>query len=272
MVKLLPLVLLLGCLAGCHRPHAPSPRAQRVVSLAASSTEIVFALGGGALLVGVDQFSDFPAEARALPRVGSELQPSVERILALRPDVALLATTANSGALAAELERLGVRVVVSRADTLDDVYADIARIAAAVGRDPAPLLTRLRARVAAVGQRVAARPRPKTLVVVWTDPLSVAGGRSFVDDAIAAAGGLDVAADSPLPYPQYSIERLLARAPDVIVVGSHGDAPSLAPLLAHPSLPAVRDRRVYRIDQDLLFRPGPRLVDGIEALARVLHP
>jgi iron complex transport system substrate-binding protein len=81
-----------------------------------------------------------------------------------------------------------------------------------------------------------------------------------------------VAADSPVPYPQYSVERLLARAPAVIIIGAHDGSPSPAPLLRFSSLPAVRERRVHQLDADLLFRPGPRLVDGIEALARVLHP
>lgn len=265
--------LALLLLVGCHRPHAPAPKVHRVVSLAPSSTEIVCALGAGALLVGVDQFSDFPAAVRQLPRVGSDLSPSLERILKLEPDVVLIATTANTRELAGDLERLGVRVVVSRADTLADVFDDVRKIGAAVGADAERFLFGLRARldrVAARAARLGAAPR--TLVVVWTDPLTVAGGKSFVDDAIRAAGGVDVVADSPQPYPQYSVERLLARAPEVIVVGSHGDTPPLAPLFAHPSLPAVRDHRVYRIDQDLLFRPGPRLVDGIEALAGLLHP
>jgi iron complex transport system substrate-binding protein len=109
-------------------------------------------------------------------------------------------------------------------------------------------------------------------VVVWTDPLTVAGGKSFVHDALVAAGGDDVAADSPLPYPQYSVERLLSRAPQVIVIGVRDGAPSPAPLLRFPALPAVHDGRVHQLDADLLFRPGPRLVDGIEALARLLHP
>ena len=265
------LLLLLGI--GCHRPTAPAPTVRRVVSLAPSSTEILYALGAGALLVGVDQFSDWPPAAHALPRVGGELAPSVERILALKPDLVLLATSANTRQLGGELERLGVRVVLSRADRLDDVFADIARIGAAVGRATAAaaLVAGLRARLAAVAARVASAARPKTLVVVWTDPLSVAGGHSFVDEAIVAAGGDDVAADSPQPYPQYSVERLLARAPEVIVVGSRDGAPSLAPLEAL-ALPAVRLRRLHRLDADLLFRPGPRLVDGIEALSRILHP
>jgi cobalamin transport system substrate-binding protein len=257
---------------GCQRPHAPSPSVRRIVSLAPSSTEIVYALGASARLVGVDQFSDFPPAARSLPRVGSDLSPSVERILALKPDLVLLSTSANTRELAADLRRLGVRVIVSSGDDLSEVFDAIVQIGSALDLDGRGLIAQLRARRDAVEKRVAGLPRPRTLVVVWTDPLSIAGGKSFVDGAIGSAGGDDVAADSAQPYPQYSVERLLARAPEVIVVGSHGDTPPLGPLLAHPSLPAVRDHRVYRIDQDLLFRPGPRLVDGIETLSRILHP
>src|SRR5262249_24574749 len=156
--------------------------------------EIVFALGAGDLLVGVDQYSDWPAAARALTRVGSELSPSVERILALHPDVVLTATSANTKELVEQLTRLGVRVGVSHADTCDDVWRDIATIGAAVGRSDGAtrLVAELRARLDAVRRTVVGRPRPRTLVVVWTDPLTVAGGKSFVDEAIGAAGGEDV--------------------------------------------------------------------------------
>ena len=247
---------------------------RRIVSLAPSSTEILYALGVGDRIVGVDQYSDWPLAAAKLPRVGSELAPSVERIVALAPDVVFVSTSANARELPAQLERLGARVVVSHVVTLDDLWRDIATSGDAVGRHDAAtaLVAQLRARVAATHARVAVLPSPKVLVVVWADPLTVAGGHSFVDDVVRAAGGDNIAGDSTQPYPQYSVERMLARAPEVIVVGSHEGGPSLAPLTAHASLPAVRNGRVHSVDGDLLFRPGPRLVDGIELLARLFHP
>src|SRR5262249_5817347 len=148
-------------------------------------------------------------------------------------------------------------------------------IGAAIGRAPAAaeLGARLRARVDTVRGSITAAPRPRTLVVVWTDPLTVAGGRSFVDDAIVAAGGENIAADSPQPYPHSAVARPLSPAPEVLVAGATpGMPPPLAPLERHTTLPAVRLHRLYTVDADLLFRPGPRLVDGIEALARLLHP
>jgi iron complex transport system substrate-binding protein len=272
--RLLASLFVAALLLGCHRPRPAAPVVRRVVSLAPSSTEILFALGAGELVVGVDQYSDWPPAARALPKVGNELLPSVERILGLRPDVVFVATSANTRELADELVRLGVRVVVSHADTFADVWRDIATIGGAVGKSDAAarLVITLGARLDAIRRRVATKPRPRTLVAVWTEPLTVAGAKSFVDEAIAIAGGDNVAADSPLPYPQYSLERLLMRAPEVIIVGTHAGTPSLQPILAQPSLPAVRAGRVYTIDGDLLFRPGPRLVDGVGELAARLHP
>ena len=262
-------------MAGCHRappPHAHEVR--RIVSLAPSSTEILYAIGAGADLVGLDQYSDWPPEAARVASVGSDLSPSVERIMALKPDIVFIATSANSRDVPAELERLGVRVFISRVETLDGLWRDIAATADAVGRHAAgvALVDKLRARVAAAHARVAALPAPKVLVVVWADPLTVVGGHSFVDDAIRAAGGDNIAGDAQQPYPQYSVERMLARAPEVVVVGSHKGGPTLAPLTAHPSLPAVKNGRIHSVDGDLLFRPGPRLVDGIELMARLFHP
>lgn len=266
-------LVLLGCQHESPRAPAGAP-VRRIVSLAPSTTEVLFALGVGDRIVGTDQFSDYPPAARSLPHVGNELAPSLERILALRPDVVFCAESANTRELVDQLGRLGLRVLVSHVETLEDVWRDLATIGAAVGQKEAAqkLIDDGRARLAAVARAIAGKPRPRTLVVVWTDPLTVAGGHTFVDEAIGLAGGDDVAGDSPLPYPQYSLERLLARAPEVIVVGSHAQAPSLAPLLAQPTLPAVRNHRVHALDGDLLFRPGPRLVDGIEQLARLVHP
>jgi iron complex transport system substrate-binding protein len=274
---LLAVAAAAATMAACHRaPTAPAApvAARRLISLAPSSTEILYALGVGDRLVGVDQYSDWPPAAQNVPRVGNDLNPSIERILALKPDAVFVATSANTRDLAEQLGRLGVRVVVSRVDKLDELWSDIAAIGAAVDRQEAAraLIASLRGRLARVAARVAAAPPVKTLVVVWADPLTVVGGGSFVDEAIRAAGGANVASDSPEPYPQYSVERMLARAPEVIVVGSHKGGPPLATLASYASMPAVRNHRVHPLDGDLLFRPGPRLADGIEALSRLLHP
>ena len=276
MKRLAGLALLTLLFAACHgggKKAAPGS-GRRVVSLAPSSTEILYALGVGDRIVGVDQYSDWPPEAAKVARVGSDLAPSVERILALKPDVVFLAASANARELPAELERLGVRVVVSNVATLDDIWRDIVTIGDAVGRHDAAatLVARLRARVAAAGAKAAAQPPVKALIVVWADPLTVVGGHSFVDEEIRAAGGINIAGDASQPYPQYSVERMLACAPEVIVVGSHKGGPALEPLTSHASLPAVKNNRVHSVDGDLLFRPGPRVVDGIELLAGLFHP
>lgn len=253
----------------------PNPVA-RVVSLAPSTTEIVYAVGAGDRLVGVDRYSDWPAAARALPTVGADVNPSLERILGLKPDVVLTATSANTQATAEALERLGVPVFVTRADSLADIYGDIASIGEVVGRELAALalIDSMQARMAAVRARVAARPRVRALVVVSSEPLMVAGRSSFIDDLLRAAGGDNVAGDSAQPFPTYSIERLLVRAPEVIVAGS--EVSRAAALLERFEQlgggAALGRQRVYTVDASLLFRPGPRVADAVEALARRLHP
>ena len=273
-MKRLILLAALSMMAACHRaPKAPGG-VRRIVSLAPSSTEILYALGAGDRLVGVDQYSDYPPAAAQVPRVGSDLSPSVERIVALKPDVVFVATSANARELPDQLGRVGIRVVISHVVTLADVWSDIQTTGDAVGRHDAAaaLVQSIRARVDAAHARVATLPPEKALVVVWADPLTVVGGHSFVDEEIRTAGGENVAGDSKQPYPQFSVERMLARAPAVIVIGSHKGGPDPAPLLAHASLPAVQNNRVHTIDGDLIFRPGPRLADGIELLAKLFHP
>jgi iron complex transport system substrate-binding protein len=283
-------MLALGCGRAPDRPAAARAvvdglgrtvrlpaRVERVISLAPSSTEILYAVGAGARLVGVDRYSDFPSEAAKLERVGADIDPSLERIVALRPDLVFTATSANNQRTAEALERLGIPVYVSAAERLDEILADTGRIAEAVGeREAGARLVRvLRGRLAAVAARVHALPATRALVLVWSDPLIVAGRGSHVDDLVRAAGGENAAGDSPQAYPTYSVERVLARAPDVLVVGTHSDgaADPAARLAARfPGLAAVKGGRVHALPGELLFRPGPRVVDGVELLAKVLHP
>ncbi len=260
---------------GLGRPVLVPDRVARVVSLSPSSTEIVYALGAGDRVVGLDRYSDWPPETRKVDKVGANLEPSLERIVALRPDLVLTATTANTQATTQAIERTGIAVFVSKADTLAQIYEDIESIGDAIGRLPeARVLTRsMRARLEALRARHAGRRPVRTLLVVWSEPLVVAGRASHLDDLITAAGGVNIVDDSAIPFPNYSLERVMARAPEALVVGTHAyGSPPLAPLERLTTVPAVRDHRVYLIDGDLLFRPGPRVVEGAEALARLLVP
>jgi len=256
------------------RPVRLPSRIDRIVSLAPSTTEILFAIGAGPSVVGVDRYSDFPPSVNALPKVGADVDPSLERIVALKPDAVFSNKTANRQATAEALERLGIPVFVSRDDTLDDIYRDVAALGDATGHaaEARALVDRMKARIAAVGERRRGQPPVKSLVVVWSEPLMVAGRRSHVGDLLAAAGGDNVVDDATPDFPTYSLERVVARPPKVAVVGMHADAPPpLAPLQRLSATLGARGFRIATVDGDLLFRPGPRVADGVEALDRVLH-
>jgi iron complex transport system substrate-binding protein len=261
---------------GCSTPKSSAPKKiTRVVSLAPSSTEILFAVGAGPLVVGVDKYSDFPPEVKSREIVGANIDPSLERIVALKPDLVFVAASANTTATPDSLKRLGLKVFVSEAYSLADVYLDIQKIGEAVDhkKEAAQVVQSMHARISAVSARVKDRPITKAMVVVWSEPLVVAGGKSHVAELVRAAGGVNLADDSPQPFPTYSLERLVERAPEAIIVGSHADVtPPLTALENLKSVPAVRDKRIVLVDGDLLFRPGPRLPDGVEALGKALHP
>jgi len=285
---------VLALLLGCSRTRAPtSPPlrdelgrpvhvrtlpAHRVVSLAPNVTEILFALGAQETLVGVDSFSDYPPAATQVARVGTDLEPSFEKIVALRPDVVVTATTANPQQAAEAIERMGVPIYVTRTETLADLEPTVLDLGVLVGRAQAAhaLAARIREGVAGVRAATARAPRVRTLLLVWSDPLFVVGKHTYTSDLLAAAGGANVAEDAGDGFPKYSLERVLRHQPEVMIVGSHkNDDPKQSPFAywqRFPELPAVRTGRLHAVDGDLIFRPGPRVVEGARALAAILHP
>ena len=249
----------------------------RIVSLAPNLTEVLFALGAGDRVVGVSSFSTFPPEARRRPVVGGDINPSLERILGLRPDLVLAATTANSLQDAERLSRLGLPVYVSRAQRLADIPATYLAVGRLVGREAAgrALAGTLEGEMAAVVAAVRGAPRRSVLFVLWEQPLLVVAGGNHVDDLLALAGGENVARHAPGSFPRFSMEEVLGRQPEVILISSHGVAPGGDPLTRWSrwgALRAVRDGRVHAIDGDLVLRPGPRIGRGLAMLARLLHP
>jgi iron complex transport system substrate-binding protein len=250
---------------------------RRVVSLAPGLTEIAFALGAGDLLVGVTEHCDFPPEASRKPRIGGIYTPNFETILSLRPDLVLASTEANRDDDLRRLADLGLAVYLVRPVDVQAVLETIDRVGAVLGRVPAArrVAGRLREELDAVARAVRGRPAPRVLYVVWGSPLVVPGRDTVITELIHRAGGASVTADEPLQYPRFSMEAAVARRPDRVVIGLQGATTVEQRLKEWPQLSlvaAVREGRVRGVDADLLHRQGPRLGEGLRALARAIHP
>ncbi len=254
----------------------PAPP-RRVISLVPSVSEILFAVGAQERLVGVTDFCDYPAEARRKPHVGGMLAPSLETMVALRPDLVVATTAGNREETFAQLARLEIPVFLVNPTSVADVFDLVSRLAELTDRGEAGarLVAMLRARTRAVSERVALLPRPRVLYVLWPEPLIVPARGALVSELIALAGGESVTADGGTGYPRYGVEAALARAPEVIILASHG--PSQGAMARDKwerftRIPAVKAGRLYTVDGNLMHRYGPRVVDGLEQLARLIHP
>jgi iron complex transport system substrate-binding protein len=252
-------------------------RPARLVSLAPSITETLFALGLGERVVGNTDYCEVPAEARLKPHVGSILSPSLEKIVTLRPDLVLGSPSANRRETAERLARLGIPLYGVAAQTVDETLASIADLGKLLGRETeaARLVGELRQRIDAVTKRVSGREPPKVLFVVWYRPLTTAGARTFISDVIRRAGGDPINHGLSGEWPRLSLEEALRLDPDVILFPrSQSFSPEPEEFQSLPgwrNLRAVKRRRMYVIS-DAIIRPSPRLVDSLEEVARILHP
>jgi len=247
--------------------------AQRIVSLAPHATEILFAAGAGARVVGVGAHSDWPREARALPNVGDATALDLERIVALQPDL-VVAWPYTMPAQLAALRARGATIFVSDPKTIPGIARDIEALGALAGTEATAQATAgaLRARRdALVANYAGARPI-SVFYEVWSDPLQTIGGRHLISEAIALCGGANVFGAQTLPAPSVSIEAVVAAKPEVIVAGSDDGRrpPWLDDWKRWPSVPAVRHGNLFVANGDLLHRSGPRFVEGVEALCAML--
>jgi iron complex transport system substrate-binding protein len=251
---------------------------ERLVSLAPSITEIVFALGEGHRLKGVTQHCDFPPEAGSLPKIGSYVHPDLERIVALKPDLCLGTRDGNPREVAEELEALKIPVYTVNAKDLDTVMntlLEIGRLLHAEQRAQT-LVREMRARIEEVKSRVAKTvERPTVFFQIGLVPIVSVGGHTFIDELITTAGGRNLAAGST-PYPRFSREQVVALEPEVIIITSMTRGQKFEPVRDEwnqwSSLPAVRNHHVYIVESNLFDRPSPRLVEALEFLARLIHP
>lgn len=281
-IRLSPLVLLL-CLASsaaaaASAPVHPGPRAlgppvpakvRRVVTLAPSLTEMVQVLGAGGTLVGVSRFDEAPEVAK-LPRVGGFVDPSVEAVLALKPDLVLVQPGPGNQRPVEKMAELGVPVLMLPLHSVKDVLAGMRAVGKALGREKEAqdLVSRIEATRTRIREAAAKRPSPRVLIVYGFEPLVVAGPGSFADELLRDAGGVNVAADGGSAYPVYSLERVVRARPDVVVDTAHVDV-GKDKLRA---LPVLADARWVDVPSLALLQPGPSLGRGLEELFGLLHP
>ena len=266
-------VLFVTSLTGIAAPRSSQPPS-RIISLIPAVTEMLFVIGAGPQVVGVSSFDRYPPEVAKLQRVGALLDPDVERILALRPD--LVAVYASQSDLRAQLERAKIPTYVYSHAGLPDITATLREIGDRVGHSR-------EGRIAQVRKRVASLQPPRTLIVFDRETLGLrgiyaSGGVGFIHDMVDAAGGANVFADVKQQAVQATTELILARRPEVILelrgdpVAPEIRAKEIAVWHALGSVPAVRNDRVYFIDQQMTVVPGPRVAEAVELIARTLHP
>lgn len=286
MKKWIRLALAMLCLQGLQAGAAVTVQddegnrvtldkpAQRVVSLAPHVTELLFAAGGGRKVVGVVDYSDYPPEAKALPRVGSHRQIDLERLIALKPDLLVVWLHGGAARQLEPLRKLGIPVYVSEPHRIADIGATMRRLGQLLGNDAeagraADAFDR---RLAAIESRYASRPPVKVFYQVWDRPLYTLNGRHTASDAIRLCGGENIFASLPVTAPTVTVEAVLKENPEVIVSGNrpNQDSAGLETWKQYPSLLAVRRGNLFTVDADQLVRPGPRILDGTAGLCERL--
>src|SRR5437588_1844798 len=258
-----------------RRAHLPL-RIDRIVSLAPNLTEIVYAVGAGDRLVGDTTYCDYPAEAKSVAKVGDTMNPSIERIVALKPQIVLVSTASQLEAFTKQLDAQKIAVYVTNPRSLDEVFHSIETLGELFGEHDrsASLAAALRQRAVEVEAAVKQIKPVTVFYQVSGEPLYTIGRESYLTDLVRRAGGISVTADVPGAFPRFSDEAALAARPEAVILstgGSMGEANATVASSLRNS-PAVLNNRVYKIDGDHLSRPGPRLVDGLEEMARALHP
>lgn len=259
---------------------AAEPKQQRIISLSPATTEILYRLGLDDEIVAVTTFCNYPPQAQKKERVGSFSQPNFEKIIMLKPDL-ILATGLEQASSVEKLRQLGLSIYVSDPANIEELFASLREIGSLTHREKEAMLlvNQMKAAVEAIKSRVAVVSRgekPKVFIEIWHDPLMTAGKGSYVDELIRIAGGENIAFDAPRPYSYFSVEQVIECDPDYIILGYMSQLTPLSVYgerLGWKEITAVKNKRIYNdINPDLFFRPGPRLVEGLQAIHEKLYP
>jgi iron complex transport system substrate-binding protein len=251
---------------------------KRVVSLAPNLTEIVFALGGGIQLVGDTDYCDYPSEAEQKPHVGGPVNPSLEQVAALKPDLVLASKSINRRETVEALDRIGLPVYVTDPHSVEEMITSIEHIGGTIGaeKSAAQLAKDLRERLSDLDRSVGAAAPRSVFFIVWTDPLISIGRDTFIADALRRAGGRSVV-ETGAEWPHISLEEIVHLQPEILVFASAHGAETHREIDELRDRPGWKDLRAMQRDNvvvisDAINRPAPRMIDAIERLARALHP
>ena len=245
---------------------------ERAVSLAPNLTEIAFAVGAGDKLVGVTSYCDYPLEAQKIRRIGDTMNPNIENIIALKPQIVLVSTASQIETFTKTLDEQSIAVFVTNPNSLDDIYKSIFQIGEIFSREEkaGQIVDELKRRVAEVEVRTSTAKVEKVFLQISKESLFTVGKDSFITDLINRAGGISITSNISTAYLPISKETALALNPDAIILSDSEDNREPSDVFKDSS--AVKNGKVFRINADLISRPGPRIVDGLEQMARALHP
>jgi iron complex transport system substrate-binding protein len=269
--------MLASAMIGCNAPRiATTTGTRRIVSLAPSVTETLFAERAGAEVVGVSEYCDYPPQVRRLPRIGSFITPNIEAIVALRPTVVIGLLTSSDLREIHALQAMGIATLMVDDGSVAAIEASIEKIGDVVGQPHAArdLVGQIRSRLSEIEERLAAvQPRP-VLMVVGHQPLVAVGPGTYLDELLTLARARNIADFSTQSWPRLSLEYIVASRPEVILDGQMGTDPH-APAkfwARYSSIPAVSERHVFGYPDDPTLHPGPRVPQTLELLARLIHP
>lgn len=270
---LYPTIVLILCIFLASAALAKSP--ERIISLAPSTTEILFAAGLGEKVVAVTTFCDYPEEAKRKPKIGGMSNPSLEAVISLKPDIVLMTTDGNPKEFEQRLRSMNIKTYVFKARTMSQLPDGIRDIGRALNEETS--FNALASDIEKTLDNFKARKygiRKKALFMIWPEPLIVAGPETAINDAINLLGAVNIAEDAGTQYPKYSIEEVVRRSPDIIFVGKGSGmnmqeaAGGLLKRLSY--IPAVKNNKVFYVG-DGLYRLGPRVIEGIEELENLLN-
>ncbi len=254
----------------------PSPK--RIVSLAPSVTETLFALGLDEEIVGVTTFSDYPEAARSKSCVGSYVSISLEKVVSLSPDLIIGTADGNKIETVEQLERVGFPVYMINPSNLDEIFKMVLDIGRVTGKEneAKKLVCNLRERVRIVVSQTAGLKKPKVFFQIGIDPIVTVSSNTLHNELITLAGGINISGNEATKYPRYSIEEIIVRKPEIIIVSSMKRGEDFDRIRDKwkrwKNIPAVKNNRIHIFNSDLTDHPSPRIVDGLEELAKIIHP